>query len=185
MSSPQQDEKSKHGTPPDGLECLVTMEDITIEDGNYVEYQCYPSLEWKPALMERSVVEQLLQTQFQQYLDRVKQTDCQAELKRLLATGPPIYVSDAHGLPLPDDQSHVVKLWYASDNAERSAKLHGAVEGEERDKLWEELRQFVIVEGKEPGDNDEDEDQDKASTEKNGSIQPQTEQNPIPESTAT
>jgi len=24
-----------HGPAPEGLECLVTMEDITIEDGNY------------------------------------------------------------------------------------------------------------------------------------------------------
>lgn len=37
--------------------------------------QTFPSLEWKPELMERNVIEQLLQTQFEQYLHRVKQTD--------------------------------------------------------------------------------------------------------------
>jgi hypothetical protein len=27
--------ETKHGPPPDGLECLATMEDITLEDKNY------------------------------------------------------------------------------------------------------------------------------------------------------
>jgi hypothetical protein len=29
-----------HGQPPEGLCCLATMEDITIEDGNYGTSQC-------------------------------------------------------------------------------------------------------------------------------------------------
>ena len=92
------------------------------------------------------------------FVNRVKTTDCQAELRRLLATGPPIYISDKHAMPLPEHtgDTHVCKLWYASDNLERSAKLSNAVEGAERDALWEELKQFIIVEGKEPGDDDDD-----------------------------
>ena len=145
-----------HGSPPDGLECLVTMEDI--DDSNYVEYQCFPSLKWKPSLMEQAVVEELLQTQFHRYIERVKTTDCQAELRRLLATGPPVYVSDPHGMPLAEDgkDSHISKLWFSSDKTERSAKLDGALEGDEREALWQELQEFVIVEGKEDGDDDEE-----------------------------
>lgn len=171
-----------HGEPPEGLECLVTMEDITSE--NYVEYQCHPSLAWLPAKMEQGVIEELLRTQFHAYVERVKKTDCQAELKRLLASGPPVYVADPLGLPLlmpqPQQQhcdghcgekrgevaannddtfaahtatattitiadTHIVKLWFASDNQERSAKLDGAVEGDERDQLWHELKQFIVL----------------------------------------
>lgn len=158
---------SPHGEPPEGLECLVTMEDITSD--NYVEYQCYPSLVWKPAKIEQAVIEELLRTQFHVFKERVNQADCQAELMRLLATGPPIYVSDPYGLPLSEDanddtivgsrttddeDTHIVQLWFASDNQERSAKLDGAVEGEERDKLWQELKQFRDVEGKEDGDDE-------------------------------
>ena len=148
----------EHGPPPDGLECLVTMEDI--DDSNYVEYQCFPSLEWKPALMEQSVLEELLKTQFYSYIARVKKTDCQAELRRLLATGPPIFVSDPHGLPLAEgsDDSHIVKLWFASDKTERSAKLDGALEGDERDALWQELKEFLIVEGNDDEDDENDND---------------------------
>ena len=97
----------------------------------------------------------MLDSQFQQYIDRVKKTDCQAELRRLLEKGPPIYISDKHGLPVESDEEYVINLWYANDGEERSAKLKGALEGEERQKLWDELKEFIIVEGKEEGDEDE------------------------------
>lgn len=121
-----------------------------------VEYQSYPSLKWKPALFELEVIQKLLEEQFHQYVDRVKQTDCQAELRRLLDKGPPIYISDDTALPLEEGDTHVSKLWFASDGQERSAKLDGAPEGEEREKLWKELQQFIIVEGKEEGDDEND-----------------------------
>lgn len=145
-----------HQTPKDGMMCLVTYEDITKE--NYVEYQVYPSMKWKPALFEQCVVEQMLNDMFQQYIDRVKKTDCQAELRRLLAKGPPVYISDEHGLPLDEGEEYVIRLWFSSDNSIRSAKLNGSKEGEERQLLWDELNQFIVVDGKEPGDEDDNDE---------------------------
>jgi hypothetical protein len=115
-------------------------------------------------LFEQSVVEQLLKEQFHQFVARVKTTDCQAELRRLLADGPPIYISDKHALPLEEGDTHIIKLWFASDNLERSAKLDGAVEGEEREALWQELKEFIIVEGKEEGDDDEEQGKQETTT---------------------
>ena len=46
--------------------------------------------------------------------------------------GPPVWVSDQHGLTLPEGDTHVQQLWFMSDGQERSAKLAGALEGEER-----------------------------------------------------
>jgi hypothetical protein len=123
------------------------MEDITEEEGNYVEYQTAPSMRWQPCLFERDSVQMLLGSMFHSYMKRVKETDCQAELRRLLAAGPPVYVSDKNALTLPEGDTHVCKLWYASDPAEeKSSKLAGAVEGEERERLWEELRGFLTEE---------------------------------------
>jgi hypothetical protein len=124
-----------------------------------VEYQVYPSLQWKPCLYEQCIVEKLLAEQFHDYIARVKETDCQAELRRLLAKGPPIWLADEHALPLDDKDDlnqHVCNLWFASDNRVVSAKLQGAVEGQEREDLWNELRQFIIQEGKEKGDDDDE-----------------------------
>jgi hypothetical protein len=145
-----------HQIPKDGMMCLVTYEDITKE--NYVEYQVYPSMKWKPALFEQCVVEQMLNDMFQQYIDRVKKTDCQAELRRLLAKGPPVYISDDHGLPLDEGEEYVIRLWFSSDNSIRSAKLNGSKEGDERQLLWDELNQFIVVDGKEPGDEDDNDE---------------------------
>ena len=113
-------------------------------------------MKWKPAMFEQSVVQQLLETQFHDYVKSVETTDCQATLRRLLKAGPPVYIFDKHAFPLEEGDTHVVNLWYASDNQERSAKLDGAKEREERQKLWDELKQFIIVEGKEEGDDDDD-----------------------------
>lgn len=75
----------------------------------------------------------------------------------MLASGPPIYISDKHALPLDDGDTHIINLWYASDGQERTAKLVGALEGKEREELWESLKEFIIVEGKEEGDDDDGE----------------------------
>lgn len=179
------DSNDEHGVPPEGLECLATMEDITLEDGNYgkflvkiegvllvqcspvlfsvtlihmflsiysVEYQSCPSMKWKPALYEKSVIEKLLKTQFHEYIEKVKTTDCQAELRRLLATGPPTYLSDDHALPLEENDTHVGQVWFACDKSTRSALLEGAKLGTERQELWDELKKFIIEDGKEDED---------------------------------
>lgn len=100
----------------------------------------------------------LLDTQFEQYINTIKTTDCQATLRRLLKNGPPIYLSDKHGLPLQEGDTHVCRLWFAADGKERNAKLKGAKEGEEREELWRELKEFLIEDGKEEGDDDDEEE---------------------------
>eukprot|EP00592_Proboscia_alata_P011547 CAMPEP_0194383800 /NCGR_PEP_ID=MMETSP0174-20130528/69871_1 /TAXON_ID=216777 /ORGANISM="Proboscia alata, Strain PI-D3" /LENGTH=133 /DNA_ID=CAMNT_0039170383 /DNA_START=262 /DNA_END=663 /DNA_ORIENTATION=- len=132
------------------------MEDITIEDKNYVEYQSYPSMRWKPALFEKCVVEQIRQDQFYRYVESVKKTDCQAELRRLLKAESPVYISDKHAFPLDNGDTHVILLWYAEDGEKRSAMLKGAVEGKEKVELMDSLRSFIIVDGKEEGDEDDE-----------------------------
>ena len=52
-------------------------------------------------------------------------------------------------------------MWFAVDGQERTAKLKGAVEGEEREKLWNELKEFISVEGKEDGDDEDDDEKKK------------------------
>jgi hypothetical protein len=129
-----------------------------------VEFQGSPSMKWKACMFEQSVVQQLLDSQFHTFVERVKTTDCQAELKRLLAAGPPVHVSDKVGFPLEEGDTHVENLWFASDGQERSAILDGAVEGEERQQLWDELKEFIIVDGKEKGDDENGENGNTTST---------------------
>tara|TARA_R110002050_G_scaffold230857_7_gene366655 strand:+ start:1395 stop:1637 length:243 start_codon:yes stop_codon:yes gene_type:complete len=64
-------------------------------------------------------------------------------VRRLVAKGPPVYLSDEQALPLPEGDTHIELVWFASDNREESAKLKGAVEGEEREKLWAAQRETL------------------------------------------
>eukprot|EP00968_Pinguiococcus_pyrenoidosus_P001714 scaffold78_cov265-Pinguiococcus_pyrenoidosus.AAC.3 len=54
---------TQHGPPPEGLECLVTFEDITAEDKNLCEYQTAPSGQWQAAKMTCEVVEMMRSSQ--------------------------------------------------------------------------------------------------------------------------
>lgn len=132
-----------HGTPRAGLECMATMEDITEEEGNYCEYQTSPSGAWHPAQFAAEVVQQLLDTQFHTFMKKVQEADCKAELRRLVAKGPPVWLEDKHALPVPEGDSHICQVWFAQDDVEKSAKLEGALEGDARQTLWEELRQLL------------------------------------------
>ncbi|KAL4093797.1 hypothetical protein PRIC1_011227 [Phytophthora ramorum] len=134
-----------HGKPPAGLECMATMDDITEEDNNFCEFQTSPSGSWHAALFCVDVVEQLLATQFHTYMKKVQEADCKAELRRLVAKGPPVWLEDKHALPVPEGDTHITKVWFAKDEEERSAKLDGAVEGQARDVLWKELQQLLAA----------------------------------------
>ena len=145
-----------HGKPADGMECMATMEDITEEDQNYVEYQTMPSGRWHPSLYAADVVRRLICTQFKEYVSGVRKADCEADLKRRLAKGPPIWVEDKHALPVPEGDTHICRIWLAEDGKEYSAKLRGALEGAERDALWEELKTFLPPAGSAPAPDDAD-----------------------------
>ncbi|KAG2519093.1 hypothetical protein BBO99_00007797 [Phytophthora kernoviae] len=134
-----------HGKPPADLECMATMDDITEENGNYCEFQTSPSGSWHVALFCSDVVKQLLSTQFHTFMKKVQEADCKAELRRLVAKGPPIWLEDKHALPLPEGDTHICQVWFAKDNEERSAKLDGAVEGEARETLWKELQELLAA----------------------------------------
>ena len=108
------------------------------------------------------MVRNLLLRQFGDYVAAVRKADCAADLRRRLGKGPPVWIEDKHALPLPKGDTHVVRVpppdyappastprhrpthlphlfpmrqvrvWFASDGAEYSAKLVGALEGEAR-----------------------------------------------------
>jgi hypothetical protein len=70
-------------------------------------------------------VRQMLDEQFQRYLDDVEKAarDCAAAVRRLVNKGPPMYINDAHGLPLPEGETHIAQLWFSVDGSEVSAIL--------------------------------------------------------------
>jgi len=78
-----------HGPPPEGLECMVTFDDI--DETNYVEYQTEPSGKWQAAKVSEDVVRRFLNVQFDEYMEHLRHSDCAATTRRLLNEGPPIW----------------------------------------------------------------------------------------------
>ncbi|CDJ67665.1 hypothetical protein, conserved [Eimeria necatrix] len=142
-SSSSEEAGAAHGSPSG--ECLVCYEDIT--EDNYCEYQAPGDSRWYPCFFCYPCVQQLQQTQFQRYCDGVSRSTCAKEQRALLTRGPPVNLWDAHAFPVAD-KSEIEQLWVAKDRRTASAKLDGSLTGEAREKLWSELRAFLIEDEK-------------------------------------
>ena len=134
--------------------------------------------EWKPSTTCQCCIEIMLERQFKQYQERLAATDCKKEQRRMLQAGPPINLSvcltfcdlnmnnslnkEKYCLPCPEGHSgEIDKLWYASGQIEKSAKLAGSLEGEERMKWWDDQKSFLIS-----TESDEDQEDSSRSDEK-------------------
>jgi hypothetical protein len=147
---------SGHSQPETDKECMVCFGDI--DATNYVEYQTAGEDTWLPSGFCEDCLSYLLSSQWNQYVERLRTTNCKAEQRRLITAGPPVYISDKNALPCPEG-SHVSALWFSGDGEERSSVLEGALQGEERERFWEEQRQFVEADGDEEEDNNDTTDE--------------------------
>ena len=120
---------------------MCTWDEIDAE--SYVEYQVAPTGKWYPSKFGEMAVRELKKTQYTSYIENVQKSDCIKEFTRLMACGPPIWITDAHGLPLDGDGTHIVNLWFMNGDKTESAKLKGALEGSARQVLWDEMKSFM------------------------------------------
>ncbi|KEG04563.1 conserved Plasmodium protein, unknown function [Plasmodium vinckei vinckei] len=136
--------ENKHAEKvPDNLLCLICYDDIN--ENNYIEYKTDENSQWHPSMFCMNCTGILIDTQYHKYVDNVQKSDCLKEQTSLLKMGPPINVKDKNGFPLSDGKE-IHSLWYFCDKQVHSAKLDGSLVGEERMKMWEELKKFLIKE---------------------------------------
>jgi hypothetical protein len=121
-------------------ECLCCFGEL--DDTNYVEFRVSETAAWTPAKYCGDCIQTLLDSKFEAYMTGVAKSTCEAELRRYMVKGPPLYLEDPLGLPCAEGES-AYELWYCSDNSVRSGKVKGALEGDERQKLWDEHKSFV------------------------------------------
>jgi hypothetical protein len=84
-------------------ECVVCYEDLTAD--NYVEYRVGPTAPWLPAKFCQECLQTVLDTKFEAYMTGVASSTCEAELRRYMLKGPPIYIEDPTGFPVADGLS--------------------------------------------------------------------------------
>lgn len=136
-----------HAAPVKGATCAALWDDI--DESNYCEYQS-SSGKWYPCVYCEDVVRQMINTQFHMYKKQVEESTCKAQMRSLVAAGPPVWISDK--VMHVEDGEHITKLWFSSSKSTISAKLMGALEGDERNELWQRYKSFYALL---PEENDE------------------------------
>eukprot|EP00042_Codosiga_hollandica_P020969 m.70479 g.70479 ORF g.70479 m.70479 type:complete len:149 (-) comp50141_c0_seq1:124-570(-) len=129
---------SAHAEPSGA--CMCCYDDL--EAGNYVEYNTSDASPWLPSKYCSVCLQMLMDSKFESYVSAVAKSTCEAELRRLMLKGPPVWIDDPIGLPVGEGE-HVHSLWFSEDNSIRSAKVKGALEGDARQKLWDEQKEFL------------------------------------------
>jgi len=124
-------DKHNHQKPEKDAECLAFY--IDIDESNYCEYQS-SSGKWYPSPYCDDVVKHLVATQFEKYRQDCDKCTCKRQMRRFIERGPPIWLSD-QALPVEDGE-HITNVWFSSENTTESAKLTGALVGQERKELW-------------------------------------------------
>jgi hypothetical protein len=81
-------------------DCLVCYEELT--DDTYAEYRVSAASPWLPAKFCTDCIQTVLDTKFDAYINGVANSTCEAELKRYMIKGPPIYIEDPTGFPVQD-----------------------------------------------------------------------------------
>ncbi|KAK8815845.1 hypothetical protein WA538_004968 [Blastocystis sp. DL] len=99
---------------------------------------------WIPCIICQNCVEMFLHDMMPNYKKNLLEADCRASQLRVLAQGPPIYVKDDSVFQSPEGE-HVESLWFSSTGKERSAKVDGCLEGEEREKWWNEMKEILSI----------------------------------------
>lgn len=115
-----------------GLTCKAMWEDIGPQQ--YCEFRCAPSGIWVSAQFSADVVRKMRREQFAQYLQTWRdivemKEDCGATARTLADRGPPMWITDSSGLPLPHGQSHVDRLWFMGDADGTSTAVSAALDG--------------------------------------------------------
>ena len=128
---------SFHDRFPKQAECTACFGQI--DSSNYVLYKDDIFKDWITCGYCLECVEYMLQHSWESFVDQVIKADCLAALTKLLARPPPTNFRDGVGVPCNNETGEVVKFYF--NGAEQSAKLEGALVGDERDQWYDEMKQ--------------------------------------------
>lgn len=126
------------------MSCSFCWDDLS--DDNMCSYRTFLKKEWLPSAWCVTCVKAYLGTQHQAWIDGVRNATCPKELQRLIDVGPPIWLHDAKTFVVPEGD-HLYE--FNHNNETFSARLVNAVEGADREKLWNEMRAVMYVKAQE------------------------------------
>lgn len=126
------------------MSCTFCWDDFG--ESNTCYYRTNNNPDWTISKWCIICVNGYIATQHQAWIENVKNATCPKELQRLIDIGPPIWINDKSTFPVSDGD-HIREFKHGDTVI--SARLHGAVEGEARDRLWDEMRAVMYTKAQE------------------------------------
>lgn len=118
------------------MECKCCFNDI---ETNEVVYYCdSDKQEWIVSKYCYNCLNYMLNNDWLTFVDKINNTDCLAELRKMVKIGPPINIRDPVGLPCNNQSGEVYMFKY--NNKLMDAKLNGSLVNIERDIYWDEIK---------------------------------------------
>ncbi len=125
-------------------ECSICYEEFVNEDGESTScsFRGASEEEWKVSNVCWLCVERMINDGWKHYLDQLDKATCAAEMRRLLTAGPPTHLRDTKAFPVANENGQVHEFKLASGLIV-SAKLKGALDGQERLDWWQEKKNLI------------------------------------------
>ena len=123
--------------------CLSCFDDL--DETNMVKYQINNNKTWLSSYYCETCVNYLINNSWKIFKDSVEKADCKKALNKILEVGPPINLRDKCGFPNPIDNNlltEVDNILFCKENKITSAKLKDSLEGIEREKYINFLKNF-------------------------------------------
>lgn len=128
--------RQRHSSDMIGMDCSFCFNEIT----DCVEYKKNTTNEWFQSSICFECIMYLKRSQYGDYITQIQSTDCKRTLKRLLEMGPPLWVHDVNVFKNVDYENNENVIEFKCNDEIISARLEGSVDGEERKRLWDSLR---------------------------------------------
>lgn len=131
-------------------DCIFCCEEITAS--NFAEYRSSSEDVWHPSPYCQDCVQSaFIDSQWTKYVGHVEAADCAAALRRALSTAPPLNVIDIGFKTDLSKIGEVYQFFFRHDEGNEikgkvvSARLKGALTGQERENWWNDKKAFLIA----------------------------------------
>ena len=129
--------------------CQVCYDDLS--DNNRIMYcltdydvkPVFDTICWRPSVYCFHCVKYLISNQFDNYLTNLQKLDCKAELKRLLACGPPTYVRDH--IVFSEHPKHEPRWHYCKETDVYEAKVVQSLNKKDLDNIVKNIEQYLDI----------------------------------------
>jgi hypothetical protein len=120
-------------------ECASCLEEISSD--KWIEYRDSKDSEWKDCQYCYNCIQYMLATKWGDFITSLEKINCEAEYKRIVASGPPVNLRDP-ALKCDNNTKEVYE--FKCNQTILSAKLKDSYVGSQREELCQYLEEILV-----------------------------------------